>query len=330
MSFSDIQFLLTSTYEFSYPFKFEQNFDDVKWIDWMQDNWSLSFVFAGIYICVVQGLKHYMKDRPRYDLRKELALWSAILAVFSIFMTARLLAEALYVLYMHGWEYTCCVPTIYFGDTGLWAFLFTASKLYELGDTVFIILRKQPLIFLHWYHHATVLCYTSFSYAYFYAPGRWFAAINSLVHSFMYSYYFLRAMRVRVPKFVNMFITSIQLLQMMIGMYVLFTAKWVQDRGEPCHASENNIQYGLLMYASYFLLFAHFFFNAYLKPKKSKIADEQNGHMSSAKTNGTAVSNGIQNGAVVSNGVQNGFTKSGGYENGYNSTLIQNGKEKIS
>lgn len=40
-----------------------------------------------------------------------------------------------------------------------WATMFVLSKVPELGDTVFIILRKQPLIFLHYYHHATVLVY---------------------------------------------------------------------------------------------------------------------------------------------------------------------------
>lgn len=34
--------------------------------------------------------------------------------------------------------------------TAFWGWLMALSKMAELGDTAFIVLRKQPLIFLHW------------------------------------------------------------------------------------------------------------------------------------------------------------------------------------
>ncbi len=70
---------------------------------------------------------------------------------------------------------------------GFWTWMFILSKVPELGDTVFIVLRKQKLIFLHWYHHVTVLLYTWYSFAGFVAPGRWFITMNYMVHSIMYS-----------------------------------------------------------------------------------------------------------------------------------------------
>ena len=33
---------------------------------------------------------------------------------------------------------------------------FAISKLVEYGDTVFLVLRKRPVTFLHWFHHTTV------------------------------------------------------------------------------------------------------------------------------------------------------------------------------
>jgi elongation of very long chain fatty acids protein 6 len=32
-------------------------------------------------------------------------------------------------------------------------------------DTLFIVLRKKPLIFLHWYHHITVLLFCWHAFA---------------------------------------------------------------------------------------------------------------------------------------------------------------------
>ena len=78
---------------------------------------------------------------------------------------------------------------------GYWTFMFVMSKVPELGDTIFIVLRKQPLIFLHWYHHITVLLYSWYSYSEYTAAARWFVTMNYLVHSVMYTYYAFKAMR---------------------------------------------------------------------------------------------------------------------------------------
>jgi hypothetical protein len=40
------------------------------------------------------------------------------------------------------------------------AIMFAWSKVAELGDTLFLVLRKREVIFLHWYHHASVIALT--------------------------------------------------------------------------------------------------------------------------------------------------------------------------
>jgi len=151
--------------------------------------------------------------------------------------------------------------------------MFTLSKVPELGDTVFIVLRKQPLIFLHWYHHVTVLLYTWYSYSDYIATARWFVCMNYLVHSVMYSYYALKALRVKVPKFIAMIITSLQLAQMVMGTAVNIWAYQVKQDGNECHVSVENIKISLAMYSSYFILFAQFFYRVYFqKPREDKRA----------------------------------------------------------
>lgn len=89
----------------------------------------------------------------------------------------------------------------------------------------------------------------------------------------MYSYYALKALRFRVPRFVAMFITTAQLAQMVMGSAVNIWAYQVKQAGNECHVSYENIKISLIMYTSYFVLFAHFFRRAYMK--KPTLGDQQ-------------------------------------------------------
>ncbi len=67
--------------------------------------------------------------------------------------------------------------------------LFCLSKIPELLDTVFLVLRKKPVIFLHWYHHIVTLLYCWWGWSSQTGSGGVFAYMNLFVHSIMYSYY---------------------------------------------------------------------------------------------------------------------------------------------
>lgn len=166
--------------------------------------------------------------------------------------------------------------------------MFTLSKVPELGDTVFIVLRKQPLIFLHWYHHVTVLLYAWYSYSDYIATARWFVCMNYLVHSIMYSYYALKALKFRVPRWIAMSITTAQLAQMVMGATVNIWAYQVKQAGNECHVSYDNIKISLLMYISYFVLFARFFRRAYVGANSKH--HQANGSVQQAKKGQEALS----------------------------------------
>ena len=52
--------------------------------------------------------------------------------------------------------------------------------------------------------------------------ARWYIVMNYAVHSCMYSYYAFRAMGIRLPKLLAMFITLSQISQMIMGFYVTY------------------------------------------------------------------------------------------------------------
>jgi len=260
--------ILTSP-NYSYIFGFEKDFDHVEVKEKVAELWvPLCYYASALYLAVIFGGQAYMSTRPRFEMRRFLTAWNIMLAAFSIFGFARTLPEFLHVLFSipRGMYHSVCSSSYVEVDrvSGFWSSLFVLSKVPELGDTIFIILRKQQLKFLHWYHHLTVLIYSWYSFSEYSGQARWFIVMNYLVHSMMYSYYALKAMRFRVPRGVAMFITSIQLIQMVVGCVVNYIAHAMKQDGLECHVSDRNIKLSFLMYTSYFVLFGHFFYHAYV------------------------------------------------------------------
>ena len=135
---------------------------------------------------------------------------------FSLIAACKLVPERMRVVRRHGWAHSVCNLDGYPDELVFWVFLFVISKVVELGDTVFIVLRKQKLIFLHWYHHITSLTLAWYSLSASKALGMWYAPMNYSVHAVMYGYYALKALKVRVPKVVSMTITVLQILQVIL------------------------------------------------------------------------------------------------------------------
>ncbi len=154
------------------------------------------------------------------------------------------------------------------GPTGLWVMLFIYSKIPELVDTVFIVLRKKPLIFLHWYHHITVLMFCWSAYSTMAASGLYFVAMNFTVHALMYGYYCLQALNVCPKSFPAYLITLSQIAQMFIGTGVCISCWYYVLHGKTCHNEYNNLIAGALMYGSYLYLFCEFAVKRYIFPSK--------------------------------------------------------------
>ncbi|CAL1154401.1 unnamed protein product [Cladocopium goreaui] len=135
-----------------------------------------------------------MRDREAWDLKRSLAFWNLFLAVFSFAGAVRTVPQLVGALMEYGFAYTVCRRAVFYygnGPAGFWVCLFIFSKYLELIDTVFLVMRKRKVRFLHWYHHFSVLLYCWHAYTWEMPTGLYFAAMNYTVHAVMYFYYFL-------------------------------------------------------------------------------------------------------------------------------------------
>merc|ERR550537_987277 len=155
------------------------------------------------------------------------------------------------------------------GLSGVFILFFVLSKLAELVDTVLLLLSGKPVILLHWWHHTTVMLYCWHSYSTRISTGIWFAGMNYLVHSIMYGYFAATQTSIRKKVFpYAMYITLLQIVQMLVGMWITIKAVLFQIDGKECSVNKTNSVLGLTMYFSYFVLFAELFIANYLRKQK--------------------------------------------------------------
>ncbi|XP_027707664.1 elongation of very long chain fatty acids protein 3 [Vombatus ursinus] len=232
--------------------------------------WTTSFLFVLIYLMFTFMGQRYMKDRKGFNLRLPLTIWSFTLAIFSILGAVRTWKYLGAILMWGGLKSSLCHHGFITNPTAcFWASLFVLSKIVEFGDTAFIILRKQQLLFLHWFHHSTVLLYTCFAYKNGGAGAYCFMTMNYGIHAVMYSYYTVKALGLKPPQILPMIITTLQISQMFVGASVsILSFLWRKDCA--CHNSKQFLFWTFAMYLAYFALFLNFFYWAYFRTVQAK------------------------------------------------------------
>eukprot|EP00386_Alphamonas_edax_P003673 GDKI01011115.1.p1 GENE.GDKI01011115.1~~GDKI01011115.1.p1 ORF type:complete len:377 (+),score=129.21 GDKI01011115.1:84-1214(+) len=293
---------------------FEQAYEGAAVTTWSRQQYWLSPFFCVVYAIMITLGPRLMKNRPAFDLKEPLKYWNLFLAVFSFLGAMHCVPHLFLCLAKFGFRYTVVAPAAQMymnGPVGFWTMCFIYSKYFELIDTAFIILRKKPMMFLHWYHHLTVLLYTWDAYCQEMPTGQYFIAMNYTVHAIMYFYYYLAACS-KPPKWA-LLITVMQITQMIIGFGVtlasiyysftltaasFFPATLDADDVANAHTkfghtiSLTNAYFGLVIYGSYFYLFCQFFVKRYIlgaKPGKAKSSKKADAPAVEEKTEAPAV-----------------------------------------
>uniref|UniRef100_A0A914X3W1 Elongation of very long chain fatty acids protein n=2 Tax=Plectus sambesii TaxID=2011161 RepID=A0A914X3W1_9BILA len=243
-----------------------KNFSDTAAKEWIRERIPLAIQASVVYVIVIFSIKRFMKNREPFQLTVPLNIWNFLLATFSIMGTIKMAPEFFGTLNDLGLAGSYCkIAHFTEGTNGFWAWLFITSKLVELVDTVFLVLRKRPLMFLHWYHHVLTLIYAFYSYPH--SPGfnRWGIFMNFSVHAVMYSYYFLRSMKIRVPGAIAQLITTMQILQFISACLILgHLTILIYGQGVECDFEPKVYVLATFMNITYLTLFINFFLQSYV------------------------------------------------------------------
>lgn len=148
-------------------------------------------------------------------------------------------------------------------------FVYWLSKLYELMDTVFMVLRHRvrQISVLHVFHHSTITLLADWSAFLYPIPAAVpVLAMNSFVHVVMYGYYFLTTIYPLHAFSWKRRITQMQMTQFLLAMIQSLIGYLYHGF---CIYS---VFYGLGM----FLLFSNFYYHAFIvkkAPKKLAVDD---------------------------------------------------------
>ncbi|CZS96987.1 probable fatty acid elongase (FEN1) [Rhynchosporium agropyri] len=268
------------------------------------------------YYIIIFGGRELMRNRKPFKLNALFMIHNFYLTSISAILLALFVEQLIPTLYRHGLFFTICEKA------GGWTpqlvilyYLNYLTKYLELIDTVFLVLKKKPLTFLHCYHHGAtaLLCYTQLIGL---TSVSWTViCLNLLVHVVMYWYYFQSARGIKI--WWKEWITRLQITQFVIALgfvyfasYTYFTSQyfpWMPNAGN-CAGEEFAAFSGMAVISSYLVLFISFYFATYKKDGKRPTGRKAARSLKDAEVPDVAA---LTNGKV-NPGLKNGNAKSSG------------------
>lgn len=141
----------------------------------------------------------------------------------SLYLTVGVLYHAVNLGINHSlFNVYCGISDEIDGQLLQWGNLFYISKYWELLDTIFVVLRKKPLTFLHIYHHIIVVFTCWYAVKVVMLMG-WITVFNNAsIHVVMYYYYGVSALGEFQTCYQNLEIIFILHLSILICFRLLF------------------------------------------------------------------------------------------------------------
>lgn len=235
---------------------------------------TASFAAAVIcgYLTAVLVLRRLVLPRvpplPPPALRAASAAHNAVLLALSAAMAAGCALSTAAAAPRWAWPF--CFPprgaTEASGPVFFWAHVFYLSKVYELGDTLLILLARRPLTLLHVYHHAVVIamCYLWLATRQSLMPIA--LVTNAGVHVVMYSYYLSCSVGLRWPSRWKRAVTELQIVQFLFSFAASVVMLWLHFTAGGCEGMAGWV-FNAIFNASLLALFLNFHGAAYKAAK---------------------------------------------------------------
>ncbi|CAG8434379.1 1366_t:CDS:2 [Diversispora eburnea] len=229
-----------------------------------------------IYLSLIFGGQKLLANERAIKAKLVFQVHNFLLTICSAALLILYFEQLLPIYWRNGIFYSVCDNNAWTQRLELLYYLNYLIKWWELLDTIFLVLKKKKLEFLHVYHHSMtiILCYTQLR-------GRtsvsWVPiTLNLIVHVFMYYYYFRTAGGARI--WWKKYLTTMQITQFIIDLgfvyfcsYTYFTSTywpWMPNFGS-CAGEENAAFFGCGILSSYLLLFIGFYQKTYNARKPS-------------------------------------------------------------
>lgn len=222
------------------------------------------------YLAIVIKGPQFMAKREGYSLRSALIVYNFCLVALSGWMFYEFFVTTIMNPAYNFW----CTPVDPKDTSPMqmrqlnvsWWYFF--SKIIEFMDTFFFILRKKDrqITFLHVFHHTSILALewtvTKWSPG---ALGCFAGMLNCFIHVLMYGYYLLAAFGPHMQKYLwwKRYITRMQILQfMVVFLHTSYALKL------DCGFSRKLLWLLWSYMLTLFMLFSHFYTQAYKKAEK--------------------------------------------------------------
>ncbi|EEB07778.1 GNS1/SUR4 family protein [Schizosaccharomyces japonicus yFS275] len=227
------------------------------------------------YYTVIFGGQRLMRSHSPIRFNKVFQYYNLVFSLGSLFLALLIFEQVAPIIREHGLFFSICNEQAWTQPLLYLYYLAYISKYLELFDTVFLVLRKKPLQFLHCYHHGAtaVLVYSQIM-------GRtsisWLVIeLNLMVHVVMYYYYYLASRGVRV--WWKKWVTRFQITQFFTDLVFIYFAVATElmhragiRKGCMGHCAGHPLAAfaGVFTLSSYLFLFLAFYRHTYKTPQK--------------------------------------------------------------